>query len=255
MEVIITGGQGFLGQELCRYLLRKGELTDSSGQVQPIQRITLLDTQPPPSTSIQDPKVSSVTGDVASMGPLPVGPLSVFHLAGVMSGAAEKDFDLGLRVNLDGTRSLLDACRARGAPAPKFIFTSSIAVFGETYGDGAVGDTDKVVPKNTYGMTKACGELLVNDYTRRGFVDGRTGRLPSVVVRPGKPNAATTSCYSGVIREPLHGVDVALPVARPGAFAPLQRPIWLWLKTWSPLLGPLGGNKDQNLRTAPALKF
>lgn len=223
MEVLITGGQGFLGQELCRYLLRKGELTNSAGEKQTIQRIVLFDNMPPSQSGLNaDPKVLVETGDLTDAETCRKlcekmhGSLSVFHLAGVMSGAAEKDFDLGLRVNLDGTRHLLDACRARGTPVPKFVFTSSLAVFGETYVEAGtpVGDTDKIVPKNTYGMTKACGELLVNDYTRKGFVDGRTARLPTVVVRPGQPNAATTSCYSGVIREPLHGVEAVLPIAR-----------------------------------------
>ncbi|CAK9005503.1 unnamed protein product [Durusdinium trenchii] len=222
MEVIITGGQGFLGQELCRHLLKKGELKTSSGVMQEVQRICLFDNVAPATTSGVNahPKVVIETGDLTNAETcqrLMRPNASVFHLAGVMSGAAEKDFDLGLRVNLDGTRNLLDACRAQGAsPAPKFIFTSSLAVFGETYVEPGtpVGDTDKIVPKNTYGMTKACGELLVNDYTRKGFVDGRTARLPTVIVRPGLPNAATTSCYSGVIREPLHGVEAVLPIAR-----------------------------------------
>jgi len=142
--------------------------------------------------------------------------MSVFHLAGIMSGQGEKDFDLCLRVNLDGTRSVLEACRAQAQPGARLVrlvFASSGATFGETAAC-PVSDTTKQVPLNTYGMTKAVSEMLVNDYTRKGFVDGCSARLPTVVVRPGKPNAASTSCFSGVVREPLKGIDVALPVDR-----------------------------------------
>lgn len=138
-----------------------------------------------------------------------------------MSGQGEKDFDLCLRVNMDGTRHLLEAARRRtmrlsgsdGAMPVRFVFASSGACFGET-GESPVGDTTKLVPRSTYGVTKACCELLVTDFSRKGFVDGRCARLPTVLVRPGAPNGASTSCYSGIIREPLHGVDVALPVER-----------------------------------------
>mmetsp|Transcript_9701 Transcript_9701/g.23172 ORF Transcript_9701/g.23172 Transcript_9701/m.23172 type:complete len:354 (+) Transcript_9701:56-1117(+) len=229
MEVIITGGQGFLGQELCRSLLQADGLLDSHGKKLEVKKIILVDTMAPRSrigvnadekAQLESTDITYPTQCCALVGKVPTAhELSLFHLAGVMSGAAEKDFDLGLRVNLDGTRHLLDACRARtqgGAAPSKFIFTSSLAVFGETYGEQgrAIGDTDKIVPKNTYGMTKAVCELLVNDYTRKGFIDGRTARLPTVIVRPGRPNAATTSCFSGVVREPLHGEDAVLPVAR-----------------------------------------
>jgi len=138
-----------------------------------------------------------------------------------MSGQGEKDLDLCLRVNLDGTRYMLEAARqhkAKGNPTPRFVFASTGAVYGETEKpvtkDSPVHAYTKLTPLNTYGVTKACSELLVNDFTRKGFVDGRSARLATVIVRPGLPNAATTSCYSGVIREPLHGVDCVLPVDR-----------------------------------------
>lgn len=224
MRVVITGGQGFLGRELCRALLRGEGPRAAGGQAAEVEKVVLFDVALPPdgaSDAIADARVVNRSGDIADPAVCQAlvdeageGPLSVFHMAGVMSGQAEKDFDTGLRVNLDGTRHMLDACRRRAGPPPVFVFCSSLAVFGETYDSGPTGDTAKVVPRNTYGMTKACGELLVNDYTRKGFVDGRSARLPTVVVRPGKPNAATTSCYSGVVREPLHGVGVALPVGR-----------------------------------------
>lgn len=224
MRVIITGGQGFLGQKLCQFLLQQKVLKDASGKPSAIERIVLFDIIPPrdPGTGVNsDPRVSCLDGDMTEPTVCQslvegAGSLSVFHLAGVMSGQAEQDFDVGLRVNLDGTRNMLEACRARGGETATFIFASSMAVFGESYGPKGtpISDTAKIVPKNTYGMTKACGELLVTDYTRKGFVNGRSARLPTVIVRPGAPNAAATSCYSGVIREPLHGIDVELPVAR-----------------------------------------
>ncbi|CAE7653390.1 denD, partial [Symbiodinium sp. CCMP2456] len=210
-------------------LLKADGLLDSHGKKLEVKKIILVDTMAPSSrigvnadekVQLESTDITYPTQCCALVGKVPTAhALSLFHLAGVMSGAAEKDFDLGLRVNLDGTRHLLDACRARtqgGAAPAKFIFTSSLAVFGETYGEQgrAIGDTDKIVPKNTYGMTKAVCELLVNDYTRKSFIDGRTARLPTVIVRPGRPNAATTSCFSGVVREPLHGEDAVLPVAR-----------------------------------------
>jgi len=223
MEVVITGGQGFLGQELCRYLLKQDGLKDGNDNQTAIKSIKLFDLIPPkdPATGVNaETRVKCVSGDITKPQVCKAllqgsGPLAVFHLAGVMSGQAEKDFDVGLSVNLDGTRNMLEGCRHRGG-RPKFVFASSMAVFGEAYGgaEEPLTDTSKIVPKNTYGMTKACGELFVNDYTRKGFVNGRSARLPTVVVRPGLPNAATTSCYSGVVREPLHGVNVVLPVAR-----------------------------------------
>ncbi|CAM9950292.1 unnamed protein product [Ectocarpus fasciculatus] len=135
--------------------------------------------------------------------------LSVFHLASVMSGQGEEDFGEALRVNIDGTRSLLDTCRQIGG-RPRFVFASSIAAFG---GGEQVTDETKLLPQSTYGMTKACAELLVNDCTRKGFVDGRIARLPTVVVRPGPPNPAATGCFSSVPKAVLHGQHFISPVS------------------------------------------
>jgi nucleoside-diphosphate-sugar epimerase len=185
-----------------------------------VEEVVLFDAVPPPpghrlDALLADPRVRTVIGDVADAALLAslVAPdaLSVFHLAGVMSGQGEADFDLALRVNFFGTHALLEACRARGT-APRVVFASTIAAFGATDGTPA-GDDTKLRPLNTYGMTKALCELLINDMTRKGFIDGRVARLPTVVVRPGLPNAATTSCFSGIVREPLAGVDVTMPVA------------------------------------------
>ena len=136
---------------------------------------------------------------------------SVFHLAAVVSGQAEADFDIGMRVNLDATRTLLERCRTLAAP-PKFVFTSSLAVFGGPLPD-PVPDNAPITPQASYGAQKAIGEYLVYDMTRKGFIDGRSLRLPTVTVRPGKPNKAASSFASGIIREPLSGVDAICPVA------------------------------------------
>jgi nucleoside-diphosphate-sugar epimerase len=135
---------------------------------------------------------------------------SIFHLAAIVSGMAEADFDLGMRVNLDATRQLLEVCRARGH-RPRLVFSSSVAVFG---GDlpPTVLDTTAVNPRTSYGAQKAAAELLISDYTRRGFVDGRALRLPTITVRPGRPNAAASSFASGIVREPLNGVEAICPV-------------------------------------------
>src|SRR5207302_7575062 len=136
---------------------------------------------------------------------------SIFHLAAIVSGMAEADFDIGLRINIDASRALLDVCRARGHQ-PRVVFTSSVAVYG---GDlpAVVLDTTAVNPQSSYGTQKAIAELLVNDFSRRGFVDGRVLRLPTVSVRSGRPNAAASSFASGIIREPLNGEDAICPVA------------------------------------------
>jgi nucleoside-diphosphate-sugar epimerase len=136
---------------------------------------------------------------------------TIFHLAAVVSGQAEADFDIGMRVNLDATRLLLERCRTLAAP-PKFVFTSSLAVFGGPVPD-PVTDDAPVTPQASYGAQKLIGEYLVYDMTRKGFIDGRSLRLPTVTVRPGKPNKAASSFASGIIREPLAGVDAICPVA------------------------------------------
>ena len=136
---------------------------------------------------------------------------AVFHLAAIVSGQAEADTDLGYRVNLDGTRAVLDACRALGT-CPRLVFASSLAVYGGAL-PPAVGDDTPLTPQSSYGTQKAIGELLVNDYSRKGFVDGRALRLPTVVVRPGRPNRAASTFASSIIREPLAGKDAVCPVS------------------------------------------
>ena len=159
--------------------------------------------------------MTSVAGDLgdpaSSRAPSTRDTDSVFHLAAVVSGQAEAEFDIGMRVNLDATRALLEHCRTLAAP-PKFVFTSSLAVFGGPLPD-PVPDDAPLTPQASYGAQKAIGEYLVYDMTRKGFIDGRSLRLPTVTVRPGKPNKAASSFASGIIREPLSGVEAICPVA------------------------------------------
>ena len=213
MRIVITGGAGFLGTRLARAILARGTLTDGRGNARPIREIVLLDIAP--ARDIGDARVRVVSGDLADPAlverTLGDDTDTVFHLAAVVSGQAEADFDIGMRVNLDATRVLLERCRRLAAP-PKFVFASSLAVFGGTLSD-PVEDDAALTPQSSYGTQKAIGELLVYDMTRKGFIDGRSLRLPTVTVRPGKPNKAASSFASGIIREPLAAVDAVCPVA------------------------------------------
>jgi D-erythronate 2-dehydrogenase len=219
MHVVITGGAGFLGSRLARWLLETGTLKNADGQLAPIERITLVDVVPAP---FSDPRVVVLTGDISDPALLEraidADTSSVFHLAAIVSGMAEADFDLGMRVNIDASRALLDICRRSGR-CPKVVFTSSVAVYGGVLPDIVVDDT-ALRPQSSYGMQKAIGELLIGDYTRRGFVDGRVLRLPTISVRPGRPNAAASSFASGIIREPLNGEEAICPV-------PPETRLWL----------------------------
>jgi nucleoside-diphosphate-sugar epimerase len=212
MEVLITGGAGFLGSKLARQLLARGTLAGPSGQPEKISRITLLDQVA--AQGFDDPRIAIMTGDAADAAviakALTPSVQSVFHLAAVVSGEAESDFDLGMRINLDATRILLEQARKNGN-RPRVVFTSSVAVFG---GDlpPKVLDTTPATPQGSYGAQKAMCELMVTDYSRKGFVDGRSLRLPTVTVRPGKANKAASSFASGIIREPLNGVVSICPV-------------------------------------------
>ncbi len=212
MHVVITGGAGFLGRRLTEQLLRRGSLKGSGGRTQPIERITLVDVIPSP--RFDDPRIAHIVGDVASSALLERAidrqTPSIFHLAAVVSGMAEADFDLGLRVNIDASRALLDVCRMLGHH-PRLVFASSVAVYGGDLPD-VVLDRTAVLPQSSYGTQKAIVELLINDYTRRGFVDGRVLRLPTISVRPGRPNAAASSFASGIVREPLNGEEAVCPV-------------------------------------------
>jgi nucleoside-diphosphate-sugar epimerase len=213
MKVLITGGAGFLGQRLARELLARGSLNDTHGKPQAITELVLLDVVR--GSDFNDSRVRIEVGDIAERSVLDrvidVQTSAIFHLAAIVSGQAEADFELGMRINLDAARLLLETCRQRGH-APRVLFTSSVAVYG---GDlPAVVQNDTALnPQSSYGAQKAIAELLLNDYSRRGFVDGRVLRLPTISVRPGKPNAAASSFASGIIREPLNGERSVCPVA------------------------------------------
>jgi nucleoside-diphosphate-sugar epimerase len=205
MQIIITGGGGFLGQRLAKHLLSSAMAFDE---------LLLVDIVEPANPS-GDGRVRCQQADLSQPGAAAAiaNPRTglVFHLAAVVSSQAEKDFDLGWRVNLDVTRHLLEACR-HTKPGIRFVFSSSLAVFGGPL-PAMVHDATAVTPRSSYGAQKAMGELLVNDYARKGFVDGRTVRLPTVCVRPGRPNQAASSFVSSIIREPLHGESAICPVS------------------------------------------
>lgn len=216
MRVVITGGAGFLGSRLARKILERGTLADASGAQQAVRELVLFDIAP--AIGFDDPRVKIVTGDVSDAATVRalIGShtQSVFHLAAIVSGQAEAEFDLGMRINFDATRHLLEAMRAMPKPG-RLVFSSSLAVFGAAApGDvpDPVRDDTALTPLSSYGAQKAMGELMVNDYSRKGFVDGRSLRLPTITVRPGKPNAAASSFASGIIREPLSGVEAIVPV-------------------------------------------
>ncbi|MDF2231835.1 NAD-dependent epimerase/dehydratase family protein [Albimonas sp. CAU 1670] len=229
MDLVVTGGAGFLGARLVASLLAA---KDAGAPRPAFERIVSLDLAPCPTP---DPRVASVIGSVDDEAALAevIGPATgaVFHLAAVVSGQAEAEFETGMRVNLDGTRRLLDACRTR-ADRPLFFFASSLAVFGADC-PPVVPDDQVLRPRSSYGTQKAMGELLVADASRRGFVDGIVGRLPTVVVRPGRPNAAASSFASSILREPMAGEMAVCPVD-------LDLPLWI-------------GSPDATLRNIVAL--
>ncbi|HEY7242391.1 MAG TPA: D-erythronate dehydrogenase [Xanthobacteraceae bacterium] len=211
MHVLITGAAGMIGRKLTDRLAQEGALHGK-----PIERLTLVDIVPSLAPAQFAGRVELVATDLSQ--PAQAGrligarPDAIFHLAGVVSGEAELDFEKGYRVNLDGTRALLEAIRGVGdGYRPRLVYTSSIAVFGAPF-PPSIPDEFHLTPLTSYGTQKAIGELLLADYTRRGFCDGVGIRLPTIVVRPGKPNAAASGFFSGIIREPLAGLEATLPV-------------------------------------------
>jgi nucleoside-diphosphate-sugar epimerase len=213
MKILVTGAAGFLGCRLIHSLLAGGP------GVRRVSTVIAADTSRSP---VEDPRVDCRVGTIVDRdfvdSLLDADVHVVYHLAAVLSGQSEAEFDTGMRVNVEGTRGLLEACRARGT-APRFVFSSTVAVFG---GDlpPVVPETLALRPQTSYGVGKAIAELLVAEYSRRGFVDGVACRLATVTVRPGKPNSALSSFVSGVIREPLAGIDAVCPV-------PLDTPLWV----------------------------
>ena len=212
MKVVITGGAGFLGRKLARRLLQQ-ELAGPSGKPERVSELLLFDVTKASGPGLDDPRVKTFAGDIANFATVQSivqGAATVFHFAAVVSAGAEADFDLGYKVNLDGTRNVLEACRALGTD-PRVVFTSSLAAFG---GDlpPAVTDDTALTPQTSYGAQKSIGEFLIRDYTRKGFLRGTSVRLPTICVRTGLPNKAASTWASSVVREPLTGVDVVCPV-------------------------------------------
>jgi len=226
MKLMITGGGGFVGSRLAQALLARGTLAGER-----IGRLVLTDIAPPPASLLADPRVEARTGPLLEQ----TAALrdeefdGVFHLASAVSGECELDFDLGMRSNLDSTRALLDAIRARvnaGGKVPRVVFSSSVAVFGPDPAHPMpkiVGDDTLPVPQTSYGIQKLICEHLIADYTRKGYIDGRAARLMTVTVRPGRPNGAASSFFSGIIREPLAGVESICPVS-PDVSHPMSSP-------------------------------
>jgi len=209
LHVLIIGAAGMIGRKLTEQLIADGSLHGSA-----ISKLTLFDWVAPerPQTSIE---VVTHTGDLSVAGQTDTlvadKPEFIFHLAAIVSGEAEMEFDKGYNINLDGTRALLESIRAQSY-MPRLVFTSSIAVFGAPFPD-AIYDEFHHTPLTSYGVQKACSELMLMDYTRKGFLDGIGIRLPTIVIRPGKPNLAASGFFSNILREPLAGLPAVLPVS------------------------------------------
>ena len=255
MKLLITGGGGFLGDRLARALLARGTLAG-----QKIGKIVLTDIAPPRADLLADARVEGRTGALLTQTEALRDEAfdGVFHLASAVSGECEADFDLGLRSNIDSTRALLDAIRARvnaGGTAPRLVFSSSVAVFGPDPAvplPAVVADDTLPAPQTSYGTHKLICEHLVADYTRKGYIDGRAARLMTVTVRPGRPNGAASSFFSGIIREPLAGLESVCPVD-----ASVSHPVSSPTRTVEGLIAVFEASRDAfNGRTAlnlPAL--
>jgi D-erythronate 2-dehydrogenase len=209
MKILITGGAGMIGRKLAQRLASDGALAGKA-----ISKLTLYDVVPAVAPAGVGSAVDLATGDLPAMGEadrlIADRPDVIFHLAAIVSGEAEQDFDKGYRINLDGTRGLLQAI-ANAGYQPRVVFASSIAVFGAPFPD-AIGDEFFNTPLTSYGTQKTIGELLISDYSRKGFIDGIAIRLPTICIRPGKPNKAASGFFSNIMREPLAGEEAVLPV-------------------------------------------
>jgi D-erythronate 2-dehydrogenase len=230
LNVVITGGAGFIGARLASEILARGSLSVAGAPPRPVTRLTLLDQVAPPVLLNQDPRVAVWLGDLVSglegeaVSPLAEADL-VFHLAAAVSADCERDFDLGMRANVTGMRLVLSACR-RSRRTPIVVFASSLAVFGGTSSHAlpdVVTDSTLPVPQSSYGVQKFIGEQLIADYSRKGFIRGRSVRLMTITVRPGRPNGAASGFLSGIIREPLAGLRANSPVP-PGTAVALSSP-------------------------------
>ena len=213
MNILIIGAAGMVGRKLSERLAADGRLGETA-----IERLTLFDVVAPAALPDAAFEVKTLAGDLSMPGQserlMIERPDVIFHLAAIVSGEAEADFEKGYRVNLDGTHALFEAIRrSDGGWKPRLVFTSSIAVFGAPFPGSGIYDEFHTTPLTSYGTQKAIGELLLADYSRRGFFDGVGIRLPTIVVRPGRPNKAASGFFSGIIREPLNGQEAVLPVS------------------------------------------
>ena len=213
MHILVIGAAGMVGRKLIDRLVHDGRLGPDA-----IKCLTSFDVVKAAAPAGAPFECRVFAGDLATPGQaerlVAKRPDVIFHLAAIVSGEAEADFEKGYRINLDGTRAIFEAIRLSGQDyTPRVIFTSSIAVFGAPFPEGRIHDEFHTTPLTSYGTQKAIGELLLADYSRRGFFDGVGIRLPTICVRPGKPNKAASGFFSGIIREPLNGQEAVLPVA------------------------------------------
>jgi D-erythronate 2-dehydrogenase len=247
MNITILGAGGFLGRKLANRLTRQGSLG-----AKPISSLTLFDLAEPPTPPHPKFPIHTIAGDLTALPPeaIPSGTDLVVHLAAVVSAQAEADYDLGLKVNLHGTLRVIDACRRlteAGGKPPRLVFTSSVASFSGGQ-NATLTDDARQIPANSYGAQKAAAELLLADACRRGFLDAVSLRLPTIVVRPGRPNRAASSFFSAILREPLLGLPAELPV--PETFAawlasPRRATEWLIHAAWMDTK-PLGLDRSIN---------
>ncbi len=209
MHVLVTGAAGMIGRKFVERVARDGRIGKT-----PVERMTLTDVvapAPPKAAFKMEARADDIAASSVAEALVKERPALILHLAAIVSGEAESDFEKGYRVNLDGTRQLLEAARKIGGYKPRFVFASSIAVFGAPFPE-IIPDEFHLTPLTSYGTQKAIGELLLADYTRRGFLDGVGLRFPTICVRPGTPNKAASGFFSNIIREPLAGKEVVLPV-------------------------------------------
>jgi nucleoside-diphosphate-sugar epimerase len=250
MHVMIIGGAGMVGRKLAERLAADGKVGNMD-----VSKITLVDVVTPVKPAGFKGEAQLVTADLSTPGEaeqqIAARPDLIFHLAAVVSGEAEADFDKGYRINLDGTRYLFEAVRKEGLKQPynpRLVFTSSIAVFGAPFPD-KIGDEYFLTPLTSYGTQKAIGELLLSDYSRRGFFQGIGIRLPTICVRPGKPNKAASGFFSNILREPLAGHEAVLPVPEDVRhwFASPRAAIGFMLHAATMDLGKLGARRNLNM--------